>query len=78
MPIKDVCSSNSSGAKPKPQPLPGSTRAVASVIALSMATDAAIKFSLATLSCPREAATADARRVAVLPPLHDHGVAAQR
>ena len=36
------------------------------------------KFSPATLSCPREAAMADARRVAVLPPLHDHGVAAQR
>ena len=26
MPIKDVCSSNSSGQKPKPQPLPGSNK----------------------------------------------------
>ena len=26
MPVKDVCSSNSSGQKPKPQPLPGSNK----------------------------------------------------
>ena len=26
MPIKDVCSSNSSGQQPKPQPLPGSNK----------------------------------------------------
>ena len=26
MPVKDVCSPNSSGQKPKPQPLPGSDK----------------------------------------------------